>query len=166
MESCLQMSVILRHTGHTHILIYTFLNDCVLVAPSPRSVFEKMLQIRQSTSNCWISQFCSDGGTEPTKKWLKWWCSKGIFSCKGIIFSSQIRPPNWVIDLGWKCSRVWAHEAESKLEKHQRKKRRTKYLKCIYVYDHYMSIRQNYGMTKVVLSGLVVCRHSPNLHNR
>ena len=31
---------------------------------------------------------------------------------------------------------------------------------------NHMSIRQNYGMTKVVLSGLVVCRHSPNLHNR
>ena len=35
-----------------------------------------------------------------------------------------------------------------------------------YLYIIYMSIRQNYGMTKVVLSGLVVCRHSPNLHNR
>ena len=30
----------------------------------------------------------------------------------------------------------------------------------------YMSIRQNYGKSKVVLSGLVVCRHSPNLHKR
>ena len=37
---------------------------------------------------------------------------------------------------------------------------------CTQPYPGYMSIRQNYGMTKVVLSGLVVCRHSPNLHNR